>query len=756
MATRPTPRLNRRVRTGIRGWTTVVAAVTLAAGIVTVTIHQPRQPGRPAAACHGPWVNPHQSPDTRAAELLSAMTTAQKLAMVHQGSGRVDYGGAGVVPAIPSLCIPELTLNDAGSGLGDGQVGVTAYPAEIAQAAAWDPSMERTLGTSLGGEALAKGVNVLLGPDVNITRVPLGGRTSEQYGEDPYLSGQTAAAFIEGVQSQHVIATVKHDDANNQETNRATIDEKISDRVLHEIYQPPFDAAVSQGGAGAVMCAYNQVNGAYACQNPTLLRTDLDGQDHFPGFVVSDWGATHSAAPSAEAGLDLEMHVFDSPGSLPLAPAKPSDPDWFGAPLAAAVKSGAVPMTVLDGMVTRIVRSMFAEGLFDHPAAAEPGAYLADVDTFANRRIAAEAAEEGTVLLKDAGGVLPLGPAAHEIALIGADADPAGAPTVAQAGGSVHVDQPDIITPLQAIAARAAHDGDTVFYADGTSVAAAVAAARRASVAIVYAGYSEAEGSDLTGLGFNQATTCSLSCTMGPDPGTDALIAAVAAANPRTVVVLNTGGPVLMPWLGSVAGVVEAWYPGEEDGLAAAAVLFGDVDPGGKLPVTFPASLSELPTRTAAQFPGVDGKETYSEGLDVGYRWYDAKDLTPLFPFGFGLSYTTFTVKGLSAHPNADGSVTVQVVLTDTGARSGSDVVQLYVADPATTGEPPIQLKAYQRVSLDPGRSATVTLAVPSEAFAVWSGRWSVSAGCDGIDVGDSSADLPVRFRVAEGGGSCA
>jgi beta-glucosidase len=274
-------------------------------------------------------------------------------------------------------------------------------------------------------------------------------------------------------------------------------------------------------------------------------------------------------------------------------------------------------------------------------------------------------------------------------------------------------------------------------------------------VAIVYAGYSEAEGSDLTGLGFNQATTCSLSCTMGPDPGTDALIAAVAAANPRTVVVLNTGGPVLMPWLGSVAGVVEAWYPGEEDGLAAAAVLFGDVDPGGKLPVTFPASLSELPTRTAAQFPGVDGKETYSEGLDVGYRWYDAKDLTPLFPFGFGLSYTTFTVKGLSAHPNADGSVTVQVVLTDTGARSGSDVVQLYVADPATTGEPPIQLKAYQRVSLDPGRSATVTLAVPSEAFAVWSGRWSVSAGCDGIDVGDSSADLPVRFRVAEGGGSC-
>ncbi|HEY2429267.1 MAG TPA: glycoside hydrolase family 3 C-terminal domain-containing protein, partial [Acidimicrobiales bacterium] len=559
--------------------------------------------------------------------------------MVHQALSDLTYfGAAGYVPAIPSLCVPPLTLNDAGSGLGDGQIGVTAYPAGIAQAASWDPALQFRLGQSLGGESAAKGINVLLAPDVNIARVPSDGRTSEQFGEDPYLSGQTAVAYIRGVQSQHVIATVKHYAANNQETNRAAVDELISDRTLHEIYEPAFAAAVTQGGVGAVMCAYNQVNRAYACQNPTLIRTDLEAQDGFTGFVMSDWGATHSTVASALAGLDQEMDVIQTPDALEtVVPPNPGAEDYYGAPLTTAVATGQVPMKVLDDMVGRILRSMFAIGLFDHPVRSEPAAFGADADTAANRQVALAGAEAGTVLLRDQGGVLPLTSRDHTIAVIGPDATVAGAATVAQAGGSVHVNQPLVAAPLDAIRARAAQAGDTVVYDGGGSPAAAAAVARTADVAVVYAGYSEAEGADQPNLGFNQGLACSLSCvSVGSD--SDQLIAAVAAANPHTVVVLNTGGPVLMPWIDRVAGVVEAWYPGEEDGTAAAAVLFGDVDPGGKLPITFPRSTADLPTRTAAQYPGVGGVATYGEGLDVGYRWYDAKGIAPLFPFGFGLS----------------------------------------------------------------------------------------------------------------------
>ena len=353
--------------------------------------------------------------------------------------------------------------------------------------------------------------------------------------------------------------------------------------------------------------------------------------------------------------------------------------------------------------------------------------------------------------------MLPLGPADHEIALIGADAGPVGAPTVTQAGGSVHVIQPNVVTPLQGITARAASAGDTVVYDDGSSVASAVALARQASVAVVYAGYTEAEGTDQANLGFNQAVACSLACAYGPDPGTDQLIAAVAAANPHTVVVLNTGGPVLMPWLASVAGVVEAWYPGEADGAAAAAVLFGDVDPGGKLPITFPRSTADLPTRTPSQYPGVGGTATYSEGLEVGYRWYQAKGITPLFPFGFGLSYTTFSVSGLRV-TGAGASVTVVATVTNTGRRAGTDVVQVYVADPAATGEPPRQLRGYQRVALAPGKSATVSLVLSPQAFATWDTTrqaWIVAPGCYGVAVGDSSVNLPLRATVARGGGVC-
>ena len=708
---------------------------------------------RAAPAPCGQWMDSSLTPDARAADLLKAMTLDQKIEMVHQELGDIvgSYGAAGYVPAIPSLCVPALVLNDAGSGLGDGQVAITAYPAAISQASSWDPQMQYQVGASLGEESFAKGVNVLLGPDVNIARVPLNGRTSEAFGEDPYLSGRTAAAFIRGVQSQHVIATVKHYDANNQETNRGSVNEVIDRRTLHEIYQPAFDAAVNRGGAGAVMCAYNQVNDRPACQNGPILNTDLKGQMGFKGFVVSDWGATHSTVASALNGLDMEMDTGQEPDAIssvgPLGSGGINGfEDYYGAPLKAAVESGQVPMSVLDSMVTRILRSMFAVGLFDHPAPSEPSGYPVPVDSAPNQAVALSAAEAGSVLLKNNDGVLPISGSGKKIAVIGLDAGPL-AVTAAQAGGSVHVNQPDVVTPLQALAARAVQAGDTVLYNDGSDVQAAAALAKASDVAIVYAGYVEAEGTDQTNLDYNYGV-CSLVCEARP-ANSDQLIAGVAASNPHTVVVLNTGGPSVMPWLAQVRTVLEMWYPGEQDGNAAAALVFGDVNPSGKLPITFPVSLSQIPTQSATQYPGVNGTAVYSEGLLVGYRWYDAKHLAPLFPFGYGLSYTTFRFSDLTLSTNGS-SVEVSYVLTNTGDRAGADVGEVYVTDPTAAGEPPQQLKGYDKTWLQPGESKTMTNTLPATAFQYWSaaGDWATAPGVYTIRVGDSSVGQPLVAQI--------
>jgi beta-glucosidase len=699
-------------------------------------------------------MNTHHTPDQRASELVKAMTLDQKIQMLHQqlGDAAGSYGAAGYVPGIASLCVPALVLNDAGSGLADEQAGVTAYPAAIAQASSWDPATVRKVGASLGKEAFDKGVDVLLAPDVNIARVPLNGRTSEAFGEDPYLSGRTGVAYIDGVQSQHVIATVKHFDANNQEANRSAVDEKISQRALAEIYQPAFAAAVQKGHVGAAMCSYNKVNGAYACQNKPLLRHDLDGRMGFPGFVMSDWGATHSTVPAARNGLDMEMSIAQQPDSLSGSGAMGSGgtnyaEDYFGAPLKSAVQSGSVSMTVLNNMVHRVLRSMFAIGVFEHPAATEPGGYPTDVDTAANRNVALDSAEAGSVLLKNAKQALPISGHGKTIALIGMDAG-AGTPTVSEAGGSVHVNQPDTVTPLQGLTARAAKAGDTLAYNDGDDIQAAVALAKRSDVAVVYAGYVESEGVDRTSLDYDEGG-CDLKCASEPS-NADALISAVAAANPRTIVVLNTGGPAVMPWLNQVRAVLEMWYPGEEDGDAASALLFGDVDPGGKLPITFPKSLSQLPTQTAKQYPGVDGTAVYSEGLLVGYRWYDAKHITPLFPFGYGLSYTRFRFSAvhLARHGSSD---TVTYTITNTGHRTGADVAQVYVRDPAAAGEPPVQLKGYRKTTLRAGQSARETIRLPRSAFRYWnvkSSSWKVAPGRYTISVGGSSANRPLAATL--------
>jgi len=658
--------------------------------------------------------------------LLAAMTTAQKLALVvgvdpHAALGVADgplY--VGYVPGNADLCIPALTFNDGPAGVADLQVGTTAFPAPIAQAATWDTSLQRRFGAALGLEAWEKGIDVLLAPDVNIARVPENGRNFEGFGEDPFLSGQTAAAEIAGIQQNPVIATVKHYAVNSQETNRYYVSSNVDDRTLHEIYLPPFEAAVKQAHVGAVMCAYGLVNASFSCQDQPLLTTVLRGQFGFPGFVVSDWGATWSTVASADAGLDIEM-----PGGL-----------FYGGALADAVASGAVSSPTIDAMASRILTTMFRIGVFDEPPPALASVSATDVSSPADQALALRVAEEGTVLLKDDRRALPLDLHAGEtVAVIGAPAGFGDIRAYAGGRGSAFVAAATPVPPLQAIAARAAKVGASVVFADGSDPVAAAALAHSADVAVVFAYDHEQEGRDRPDLQLPDAQ--------------DELVSAVAEANPSTVVVLDTGGPVLMPWLGQVPAVVEAWYSGQRDGDAIAAVLFGDVNPSGKLPQTFPATNDAVPTSSPAQWPGDRQAQDaeFTEGIHVGYRWYDTEKVAPLFPFGYGLSYTRFAYSHLRI-ARMRSNVSVSFTVANSGARPGSEIAQLYVDDPRVAGEPPKQLAGYDRVFLRPHRSTRVTITLTPRSLSYWDSpkaRWRVAHGLYRILVGSSSRDIRLR-----------
>ncbi len=690
-----------------RPLTIALAIAAVSASLLAVASTGPAR--AVSTAC--PWVGSSAPIPQRVSEVMARMTQAQEVALVTGASGS-SY--VGFIPAIGSLCIPALNLEDGPAGVGDNMTGVTQLPAPVDAAATWDTSAERLYGQVIGTEQAAKGTTVDLGPTINIVRDPRWGRAFESIGEDPYLNGTMGAAEIQGVQSTGVMAQVKHFAVYNQETNRNTPadDAVVSTQAMQEIYLPAFQDAVQQGAASSVMCAYSYVNGTAACQNPYLLSTVLRQQFGFGGFVTSDWGATHSTAASANAGLDMDM---------------PGSDGYFGSALASAVSSGSVSQATLNSMVSDILTEMFAFGLFDKPTAGSPDeTATSSADTAAALQIA----EEGTVLLKNSGNVLPLGPQDTSIAVIGADASTS--PQTA-GGGSASVTSSGTITPLQGITA-AAPSGVTVSYNNGSSDSSAAALAASSSVAIVFASYYESEGSDLTSIDLGSAD--------------DDLISAVAAANPNTIVVLNTGSAVTMPWLSSVAGVLEAWYPGQEDGAAIAALLFGNADPSGHLTVTFPQSLSQVPASTPAQWTGENGTVQYSEGIDVGYRWYDSQGLTPLFPFGFGLSYTTFSFSNLQVGSlPAGGDATVTATVTNTGSVAGADVAQLYVSDPSASGQPPRQLEGFQRVYLQPGASQTVQFQLTQQNLQYWnssSNGWATSTGNYGISVGDSDANLPL------------
>jgi beta-glucosidase len=660
-----------------------------------------------------PWVGSTAPVATRVGQVLSHMTIDQKVQILHGNNNASPY--IGNVTGIPALCIPNLGLQDGPAGVGDGLDGVTQMPSGTATAATFDPDYAQQYGSAIGAEFAGKGANVALGPTVNIIRDPRWGRAFETYGEDPYLSGLMAAADVKGIQSQGVMASVKHAAVYNIEHPAGSV--TVDERTLQEIYLPAFQTAIANAAPASVMCAYSVVNTVPACQNPALLNVGLYQQAGFGGFVESDWGGTHSTVESANAGLTMEM-----PNGY-----------FFADFLKQAVQAGTVTSQTLDTMVSRVLTQMFAFGLFDK---APSGSLGANVTTPAHVQVALRGAQEGTVLLKNTG-ILPLSTSGlSSIAVIGIDG---GAGTQTIGGGSATVRSSATVWPLTGIQNRVAGTGVTVAYDEGTNQSSAVALAQRSSVAIVFASDNygnEEHDSDTINLPNNQ----------------DALIAAVAAANPRTVVVLNNNAGIAMPWLAQVPAVFEGFYDGQQWGAAIAGLLFGDVNPSGKLPMTFATSLSAVPASTAAQWPGVNGSVQYSEGLNVGYRWYDSRNVTPMFPFGFGLSYTNFTFSDLHVGALSNGVATVTATVHNTGSRAGTEVAQLYVGNPASDGEPPHQLKGFQRLTLAAGASGTATFPVRARDLAHWdtsSHSWKTTAGSYQILVGDSSRNLPLTGALS-------
>jgi beta-glucosidase len=664
------------------------------------------------------------------AQIVNQMTLIDDISQLHGISAAGDYR---VVPGISTLGIPLLNVTNGPAGATKGGPGhegpATAMPAPIALAATWDVNLANQYGKVIGAEARDWANGLLEGLDINIARVPQNGRTFEAFGEDPYLVSQMAVANLTGAQSQGIITESKHFAANNQESSRQSVNEIIDERTLREIYLPAFEATV-KAGVGAVMCGYNQVNGFYMCENDFLLNHILKKEWGFTGFVTSDFGATHSTVASANAGLDLEM-----PTGV-----------FFDTSLQSAVTGGLVPQTVINDKLIRRFSTMMNLGVFNTP----PG--LVSIPSQQDGLIARQIAEAGMVLLQNKPGVLPLSSTKilplnasilHHIAIIG----PYAGAAMTGGGGSSSVTPIYTVAPLTGIQNRVGPTV-TVSYNDGSVISSAVSIAQTADVAIVMVGDSETEGVD---------NPISLSGNQ------DLLVQSIAAANRNTIVVMKSGTAILMPWASTVPAILQAWYPGEEDGNAVATVLFGDVNPSGKLPLTFPLQLSDLPANTPAQYPGVlvNGipTATYSEGIFVGYRHYDQTNITPLFPFGFGLSYTNFAFQNLAVTPasftftnNPTQTVTVSFSVTNSGTVSGAEVAQLYIGIPSTAvPEPPKSLQGFQKVMLLPGQTVPVQLTLNQRAFSYWdviSESWKVVPGAYQIMVGDSSRNILLRTQI--------
>ncbi|MFT3830527.1 MAG: glycoside hydrolase family 3 C-terminal domain-containing protein [Opitutaceae bacterium] len=711
------------------------------------------------------YLDPAAPLDERVEDLLPRLTLEEKLGLIHADS---KFSTAGV----PRLGIPKLWTSDGPHGVreeisrdswrpaGRTDDYATWLPVSIALAATWNPELGEAYGGVIAAEARARGKHIMLGPGVNLQRTPLNGRTFEYLGEDPWLSARMAVGVIRGMQAGDVAACVKHFALNNQEHERGTINVEVGERALRELYLAPFEAAVREAGVRAVMGAYNKFRGQYCCHNAYLLNDVLKGEWGFRGLVMSDWGGTHSTAEAARDGLDLEMGTRG-----------PYEDYFLAKPFRDGIERGEFPLALLDDKVRRNLRVLLATRALDGRS---PGA----LNTRAHQALARQVAEEGMVLLKNSGALLPLDLAqVRRIAVIGDNA----VRLQAHGGQSSEIKAAYEITPLAGLLERVDGRADVTFslgvlapsyrrmeafdvtgaaeYAEAPDrrldpaelVERAVAVARQADVVIVVAGLNHERHND---------TESTDRLALELPYGQPELIARVAAANPRTIVVLVAGSPVAMdPWLEQVPAVVQAWYAGMEGGHAIASVLFGDVNPSGRLPCTFPRRLTDTAPHAsglACLYPGEAGTVHYDEGLFVGYRWNDAKGVEPLFPFGFGLSYTTFELTQLAVMSGgeADAVATVECAVTNTGARAGAEVVQVYVEPVAPAVERPVrELKGFAKVSLRTGEMRTVRIALGARAFSYYSPErraWIADAGAYRIVVGRSSRDLPLRaeFRL--------
>ena len=693
-------------------------------------------------------MNKSLSPDERADLVLKELTLDEKIDLIHGegmpgwGKPKPNYylgnGGAGFVLGVPRLGIPFIQMSDAAYGVRSSAENgrySTALPSNMGAAASWDTQAACDYGALIGRELRAQGYNMTLGGGVNVTREPRNGRTFEYQGEDPILAGTLVGNRIKCEQAQNVIGDIKHYAVNDQESGRNDVDSIIDKRSLQESDLLAFDIGIKVGDPQAVMCSYNAINGDYACENKYTLTDVLRKQWGFKGFVLSDWGGTHSTIKASAAGLDNE---------------EPQE-NYYGDTFKKAVQDGKIPQTELDEHVHRILRAEFAAGLVDNPI------HKSVVDIMGGLETAQRIEESSIVLLKNSDGLLPLSKSIRSVAIIGehadmgmisgggsAQVDPPGQPS---AGWQAHVWFPT--SPLKNVMAKA--PGARVEFASGADLAAAAALAKSSDVAIVFVQQWTSEGMDLPSLSL-------------PD-NQDALIEAVAAANPKTVVVLETGTAVTMPWLDKVGAVAEAWYSGSRGAEAVANVLFGDVNPSGKLPMTFPKSEADLPHPTVVQPPkGAQGASpvmhdgdakakfsvTYNEGLKVGYKWYDAEQKPVLFPFGFGLSYTTFKYSALEVTSGPSPQITFQV--TNSGGRAGIEVAEIYAALPASAEEPPKRLVGWKRLELAPGESKTVSIAVDPKYLSIWdvtSDKWKLVPGGYTFMVGGSSQDLPLTKAVS-------
>ena len=723
-----------------------------------------------ASQADRPWMNTALSPDERARLAVEAMTLDEQISLMRTqiGFGLLSLGiplpdsvpetmrkhtpegalgSAGFIAAMPRLGLPAIQMTDA--SLGVGNLGgflrrgdeATALPSSLALAGSFNTDLARQAGRVVGAEAHAKGFNVQLAGGVNLTREPRNGRNFEYAGEDPLLAGLIIGETFAGIQDEHVVSTSKHYALNSQETGRFVYDARIDEGALRESDLLAFEIAHDRGQPGAVMCAYNRINGVYGCESPFLLNQVLKAEWKYPGWVMSDWGAVHSLKSSLDGGLDQES---------------PQDDPYFDT-LKTEVEAGRIPASRVAESARRILRSLFAVGAVDDPAA--PGG---TIDKDAHAAVAEQIALQGMVLLKNEGGMLPLAATARKIVVIGGFADRGviagggGSSQVMPYGGSFRDTRGregvaalltpvyGLDSPLKALQARRP-DADIQFD-DGSDPARAAALARMADVAIVFATRPEEEGLDAENLLFPH--------------GQDDLIAAVAAANPRTIAVLETGNPTAMPWLSRVGAVLQAWYPGQRGGQAIARLLTGDAAPSGRLPMTFPASVQQLPR---PEIPGFDpamrtplglGKPVepfnldMNEGSDVGYRWFERTDAKPMFAFGYGLTYTTFDYRRPSFH-GGDG-LTAEVTLINTGSRAGIEVAQLYAAPPGRTH----RLVGWARVELQPGESRRVTISADPRLLASWDTEakgWRRAGGRFDAYIGRSAEQVEGRAQVRIG-----